>query len=781
MTNMPKATKTRSFAQRWGEWVVRYRWPVMILSILVALAAGTGAERLTFVTDYQIWFSKENPELRTFQANQKIYTKNDNVMFVVVPKSGKVFEGDALAAVEALTKAAWKLPYSKRVDSVTNFQYSRAKGDELIVADLVENAKTKTKAELAARQKEALSEPSLKGRLIPTRAHVTGVNVTLVLPESSTTAVTELVAASRKLAKTIAKEHPAISIRLTGTAMLDNAFSEASQQDGQLLIPIMFGVLLVVMAVLLRSLVGVIGTLLVVVLSVVFAMGSAGYAGIALTPPSAMAPTMIMTLAVADSIHFLVTMFAEMRKGMPRREAVVESMRVNFTPIVLTSVTTAIGFLSMNSSDAPPFWDMGNITATGVLAALVLSLLFLPAFVAIVPIRARTENSRGIAMMDRLADFVIARRRPLLYGMGAVIVVLFAFIPRIELNDQFVKFFDERVQFRTDTDFMTKNLTGIYQVEVSVPSGRTSGITGPQFLKALDNYAAWLRAQPETVHVSTITDTMKRLNRNMHADDPTWYKLPAERNLSAQYLLLFEMSLPFGLDLNDQINVDKSATRLVVTLRDVSAGTMRDFERRMKAWQAANLPAGMRGTPSGASLMFAHISERNITNMLLGTFIALVLISGLLIFAFRSLKIGLISLIPNLVPAGMGFGLWSILVGQVGLAVAVVAAMTLGIVVDDTIHFLSKYLRARREHDASPKEAVRTAFHTVGVALTVSTLVLMAGFLVLAGSSFSVNADMGLLTATTIGIALLVDFLLLPPLLMTLEEKSNADAVSQSA
>jgi len=781
MTELPKATKMRSFAQRWGEWVVRYRWPVMIISILVALAAGTGAERLTFVTDYQIWFSKENPELRTFQANQKIYTKLDNIMFVVVPKSGKVFEGDALAAVEALTKAAWKLPYSKRVDSVTNFQYSRAKGDELIVADLVENAKTKTKAELAMRQKEALSEPGLKGRLIPTRAHVTGVNVTLVLPESSTTAVTELVAASRKLAKSIAKEHPAISIRLTGTAMLDNAFSEASQQDGQLLIPIMFGVLLVVMAVLLRSIVGVVATLLVVVLSVVFAMGSAGYAGIALTPPSAMAPTMIMTLAVADSIHFLVTMFSEMRKGRPRREAVVESMRVNFTPIVLTSVTTAIGFLSMNSSDAPPFWDMGNITATGVLAALVLSLLFLPAFVAIVPIRARSENSRGIAMMDRLADFVIARRRPLLYGMGAVIVVLFAFIPRIELNDQFVKFFDERVQFRTDTDFMTKNLTGIYQVEVSVPSGRTSGITGPQFLKALDKYAAWLRAQPETVHVSTITDTMKRLNRNMHADDPAWYKLPGERNLSAQYLLLFEMSLPFGLDLNDQINVDKSATRIMVTLRDVSAVTMRDFERRMKAWQEANLPAVMRGTPSGASLMFAHISERNINNMLLGTFIALVLISGLLIIAFRSLKIGLISLIPNLVPAGMGFGLWSILVGQVGLAVAVVAAMTLGIVVDDTIHFLSKYLRARREGGASPEQAVRTAFHTVGVALTVSTLVLMAGFLVLAGSSFSVNADMGLLTAITIGIALLVDFLLLPPLLMTLEEKSNADAVPQSA
>jgi predicted RND superfamily exporter protein len=763
---------------------VRYRWPVLVLSILVALAAGSGAGRLTFVTDYQIWFSKSNPELRTFQANQKIYTKNDNVMFVVVPRGKKVFTGDALAAVEALTKAAWKLPYSKRVDSVTNFQYSRAKGDELIVADLVENAKAKSAAELAARRKEALSEPGLRGRLIPPSTHVTGVNVTLILPESSATAVTELVAAARALAKKIANEHPEISIRLTGTAMLDNAFSEASQKDGTTLIPLMFGVLLVVLAVLLRSLVGVIGTLFVVILSVVFAMGSAGYAGIALTPPSAMAPTMIMTLAVADSIHFLVTMFAEMRKGMARRDAVVESMRVNFTPIVLTSVTTAIGFLSMNSSDAPPFWDMGNITATGVIAALFFSLLFLPAFIAIVPVRARatgTGSSRGIRMMDKLADLVIARRRTMLYGMSAVIVVLFAFIPRIELNDQFVKFFDERVQFRTDTDFMTKNLTGIYQVEVSVPSGRTSGVTGPEFLKALEKYVVWLRAQPETVHVSAITDTMKRLNRNMHGNDPSWYKLPGARDLSAQYLLLFEMSLPFGLDLNDQINVDKSATRIMVTLRDVSAVTMRDFEQRMKAWQEANLPAVMRGTPSGASLMFAHISERNINNMLLGTFIALVLISGLLIIAFRSLKIGLISLIPNLVPAGMGFGLWSILVGEVGLAVAVVAAMTLGIVVDDTIHFLSKYLRARRELGASPQEAVRTAFHTVGVALSVTTLVLMAGFLVLAGSSFSVNASMGLLTATTIGIALLVDFLLLPPLLMTLEERSNADALPQSA
>ena len=186
----------------------------------------------------------------------------------------------------------------------------------------------------------------------------------------------------------------------------------------------------------------------------------------------------------------------------------------------------------------------------------------------------------------------------------------------------------------------------------------------------------------------------------------------------------------------------------------------------------------MKSKASGASLMFSHISQRNINSMLGGTLIALVLISGILIVAFRNVRIGLISLVPNLVPAGMGFGVWAIIVGQVGMSVAVVVAMTLGIVVDDTIHFLSKYLRARRERGASPEEAVRYAFATVGKALAVMTLVLVAGFLVLAGSSFALNANMGLLTAITIAIALMVDFLFLPPLLMKLEEKKYAASIA---
>jgi hypothetical protein len=271
------------------------------------------------------------------------------------------------------------------------------------------------------------------------------------------------------------------------------------------------------------------------------------------------------------------------------------------------------------------------------------------------------------------------------------------------------------------------------------------------------------------LHVNSLTDIMKRLNKNLHGDDPAWYRLPDQRDMAAQYLLLYEMSLPYGLDLNNQIDVGKSATRLVVTVANISSNEMLALEDTAQDWLKRNAPY-MRSDGASPAVMFAHIGQRNIRSMLTGTTVALVLISLVLVIALRSLKIGLVSLIPNLAPAAMAFGLWGVLVGEVGLALSVVTGMTLGIVVDDTVHFLSKYLRARREQHLDSPDAVRYAFSTVGMALGVTSVVLIFGFLVLTLSPFRMNADMGLLTAVTIAFALAADFLFLPPLLMKVDK-----------
>ena len=279
----------------------------------------------------------------------------------------------------------------------------------------------------------------------------------------------------------------------------------------------------------------------------------------------------------------------------------------------------------------------------------------------------------------------------------------------------------------------------------------------------------WLREQPETRHVTALTDVIKRLNRNMHGDQESFHKLPESRDLAAQYLLLYEMSLPFGLDLNNQIDIDKSSLRLTVNNRTMSTNEVLAFDKRVLEWIDQYAPSVETAGGTGGPMMFAHIGARNIVAMLVGTTIALILISFVLVAALRSFRIGLISMVPNLAPAAMGFGLWGIFDGQIGLALSVVTTMTLGIVVDDTVHFLSKYLRARREEGADAPDAVRYAFETVGSALVITTLVLVVGFLVLATSTFELNSGMGLLTAVVIALALAADFFFLPALLMSLD------------
>jgi len=312
-------------------------------------------------------------------------------------------------------------------------------------------------------------------------------------------------------------------------------------------------------------------------------------------------------------------------------------------------------------------------------------------------------------------------------------------------------------------------LTGIYYVDYSIDTKESGNISEPQVLADIKKFTDWLETQPEVIHVNSVTDTFTRLNKNMHGDDKDFYKLPDSRELAAQYLLLYEMSLPFGLDLNNQIDIDKKSTRISVTLETLSTKQILNFEERVDQWMLQNIPE-LRTVGASPSIMFAHIGMKNIISMLTGTTIALILISLILVLALKSWRYGLLSLIPNLVPAGIAFGVWSLIDGKIGLALSVVTAMTLGIVVDDTIHFLSKYLRARREKGLSAEDAVRYAFSTVGVALWVTSAALIVGFLVLSTSSFKLNSGMGLLTAIVIAIALIVDFFLLPPLLIKLDK-----------
>ena len=762
--------KNKKFVTKLSYQVTKHPWWVILCSILLVAGLATGIKNLEFKSDYRVYFSVDNPQLLAFEAIQNTYSKSDNVLFVVQPVDEQVFTVNTLQAITDLTEKAWQIPYSSRVDSITNFQHTVAEEDDLIVSNLVQDAINLSKFDLDRVKRIAINEPLLVNRLISKTGHVSGVNVTIQLPGKDSLESLDVANKAREIAAEIESQYPNIKLHLTGVVMMGNAFTEASLNDNETLVPIMYGLVIIVLLFCLRSFSASFSVVFLIILATIASMGAMGWMNLFLTPTSATAPIIILTLIVADCVHLLVTMLHNMRLGEEKQQAIRESLRVNFQPIFLTSVTTAIGFLSLNFSDAPPFRDLGNVVAIGAILALFLSLTLLPALLSVVPVKVGrlSRSSNDHLLITYLAKFVARRYKWLLALNMTIAIVFVSCLPLNQLNDEFVKYFDKTIKFRQATDFLNENMGGIYSIEYSIDTGQEGAVNNPVFLQKIDQFSIWLKQQPEVIHVNTISDTYKRLNKSMHADDEAWYKLPEQRDLAAQYLLMYEMSLPYGLDLNDQINMDKSGVRLIVTLQSLSSNEVLALESRFNEWLIKNMPE-VKFASASTDLMFANIGKRNIVRMIEGTVTALVLISMILMFAFRSIRLGLISLIPNLVPAGIAFGIWGVANGNIGLALSVVTGITLGIVVDDTVHFMSKYQRARIEKGFNRHQAVNYAFSTVGTALWITSAVLVSGFIILGFSHFTMNSEMGLMTAMTIAIALFLDLLFLPPLLMVLD------------
>jgi len=768
--------------QAYLELLQRWRWWWLGGLLVATVVLLSGLRFLTYTTDYRVFFNPDDPYLQRLNALHQTYTKDDTVMFVLTPREGDVFEPRVLEAVEWLTNQAWSISFVQRVDSLQNFQYTEGREDELIVRPLYRHASRLSWEERDRIRRIALSEPLLVKRVVSADGRVSGVHVTVRLPGlDEHTEVPRVVADVRRLVGELKQRYPQLEIRVTGGVLMSNAFPEASKKDMLSLIPLMFVLVFFALWGLLGSLMAAVWAYLVLLLAIGATMGLAGWLGFEISPPSAAAPNIILTVSVADCVHLLVSFLLSLRRGWLspldwrslQFKAIADSLRINAQPVFLTSLTTALGFLTLNFSNSPPFRDLGNISAMGVGFAFFYTLMLLPLLPMTVPVKVPLKEGDARSRSSAwLAELVLRRRTLLLTLLPMLVMGLALLASRNELNDDLIGYFSSKVPFRADTEYATSHLTGMYLIEYSLRAPPGGTVTDPQYLGVLDRFAQWYRHQPGVRHVYSIVDIIKRLNKNMHGNDPGWYRIPASRELAAQYLLLYEMSLPEGLELNDRINVDKSASRLTVSLDTLSSEELLALEARADHWLEANAPDYMRARAAG-TVMFAAIGRSNIRGMLVGTLVAFAVISLTLVVAYRSPLWGLVSLIPNMVPALMAFGLWALLQGQVSMGLSVVAAMTMGIVVDDTVHFLSKYLHARRRLGLSPDDAVRYTFGHVGSAMVITSVVLMAGFLVLTLSDFAINAQMGLLVAITIGFALLTDLFLLPSLLLLVDRRGR--------
>ena len=767
------------FAKRYAERVLAARWPVIIGSLVWVAVATSGITRFEFAADYRIFFDDDNPQLLGLEALENTYGKNENIAFLIVPDDGDATSEEALEAAVWLTDAAWQTPYTRRVDSLANFQHTTADGDDLYVRDLIDPLALSDAEARTGIRDIALSDPRIEGAILARNGDVSVVNVTIEMPaEDQLEAVAEVAEFALALAVEAEERFPGIDIRTVGTVMVNQTFVEASVDSQLIFLPASLLLMAVVLGVLVRGWAGVMATGIVIVFSIMASMGLGVWAGLPFSPPIAPAPTIVLMIVVASCVHLLVGLQQRLRAGDSRHDAIVGSLSLNLHPVFLASLTTALGFLSMNFSEVPPYRDLGNFIAFGIGASFVLSVTFLPALLSLLPVRAARERQFHGFSIRQLSDAALRHKKALFLTWLVIVPAMILAITRNELNDVLVHFFDESVEFRQDTDFMDERLSGNTLLEYSLHADAEGGVTDPEFLTEVANFAEWYREQPPVRHVAVITDTFKQLNQSMHGDDPAQYRIPESQELAAQYLLLYELSLPQGLDVNNQIDRSRTSTRVSISAETLYSADLLELNARAEAWLAENAPRVDDVNSTGPATLFAYIGQRNIQAMLLGTLVVLVAISAILLVTLRSLRVGLISIVPNLIPAVLGFGVWGLTVQQVSLSLSVVVAMTVGIVVDDTVHFLSKYLRARREYGHDPEDAIHYAFDTAGRALVTTTVVLVAGFLIFAFSPLIPTAQVGILTAMIIGFALIADLTLLPALLTTVDRGSPGRASS---
>jgi predicted RND superfamily exporter protein len=749
----------------------RLAWLVFVMLSVLLLLAASGAQFLSFTTDFRSYFSPENPQLQAFEQLEADFNKQDTLVFLVEmeDEESSVLNPLGINFLRELTRSAWQIPFARRVDSLINYQRIESTEDELIIDDLVGFDSEMTAEGISQLSTYIQQQPRLLNNFISGDESLALVVVSLALPDGDEQATKMLVADARARLDTLTQT--GISIKLFGSAIINLALAEAVERDMALLIPLSYLIIFTAIFFLTRSLTGTLLALSMTLLSVASVFGIFGWTGMQLTPVVGAVPSMIMIIVIADCMHILVSFQHYQKQGFEKAQAIIEAVRINIKPVLITSITTALGLLCLNFSESPPYRDLGNLVAMAAIIAGILALTWFPACLFIFTGSKIPKNSQHLRLdkaFSKMSRLIVTHPQRIIAASILSISIACIGIMQLEFNEQWHQYYDESYDVRIALDTQDKKLYGVNFIQYSVASGEAEGIYNVNYQKQLDQLVNWLDEQENVGYVDALSLQVKELNQKLQANDLQMFRIPDSREFIAQSLLAYEMSLPLGMGMEQYVNIDRSSTRLTVYLHKSSSKELISLDEKILSKVNINFPMLHIDSGTGLDMVFAKISDSNSLSLLKGTGLALLLISIILVLALKSLRLGLISIIPNIMPVVLAYGAWGYISGRIDLGLSIVACMSIGLVVDDTVHFLSKYKFARQQGKTT-EQAINYAFSTVGIAMLITTLVLTTGFSLLALSSFSPTHGMGALLALTAVFALVIDFLFLPILLMTFD------------
>ncbi|NND83504.1 MAG: MMPL family transporter [Gammaproteobacteria bacterium] len=747
--------------------ILSHPWRVLSISTLLLIVCFMGLGGLSTSNDYRSFLDDDYPGMVELAEIEELFYENKSGVLLVIPNDGTIFTEQALTAIQSLTADSWLVDKVARVDSIANFQHTRASGDELFVESLLPEYLPIDAARIELTRQVSLNEPATRGLLVSTDQSVGAINITFEFGGNEDLQLHEREAATvafMSLLDQYRQRYPEIEFRETGTFFVDYHSERFLNETNSILTPVMIVVMMLLLALLLQSLSGLLCAMVIVVGSGVITMGVFGWSNMLLEAVAAMGPIVIMTLAVADSVHIIVGAQTALGQGFDKTAAIKESLRINFMPVFLTSLTTALGVITFSFTDFPSLRKLGVIIALGVTVAFILSVTLLPVLMQWLPLKARLPNSFTHKFFRSLAQWSISNARIILPVALVSAALISSMASRGVIDESFQNMFHPDTEVSESIRISDEKLAGMLRLDVAVFSAEGEKITDPKYLRLVEDFSQWVLRQPDVTHTQTLTDTYKRLNKSMHGDQPEWYRLPEQADLAAQYLLLYEMSLPYGLDLSHQLTMDKTATRIIVSGRNVESVNVVALTNSIRQWFELNAPEVKVISAGIVALMSEVALHELIPKMARGGVIAILMVSLVLFFALRSWLLGLFGMLANIIPLAVSYGIWAMSGNIFNFVSVSVAGICLGMVVDFAVHFLDKFRHSLRS-SGDVNTAIYYAYEKVANPLLITAVVLMAGFFVLSFTKVANFAAIGQLTPLVISLALAFDLVVLPALL----------------
>lgn len=751
-----------ALGERFVDSILAYPKRYLAAGLLFVCALLPGMQYLAADFTHTGFFYPDDPKLLAFERFERQFGNDDSLVMVVHSPSG-VFDKDTVELVGELTDAMWLLPDIIRVSSLSNYSWVHAEGDDIMVDPFIPDHEPITQALLDQRRKIALEHENIPYYLISPDANTALIYATLRPSLDTQIPLLPIIHAARALKeKSQRTDH---TLYVYGGPAVTGGFEEATQNDLERLIPIVIGLIVLWLGLALRSIRGIFLAFSVVICSLLGAFSVLGWLNFSVTSMTGILPQIIIAIGVADAVHILVVFRQGRDEGLEPLEATRYTLLKNFQPTLLTSLSTSIGFFSFASSNLKSLASLGVVAGVSVLFAWLFTYFVLGPLLILAPLpkakHPEQKTKRYNEMAKSFVQFLERFRRPiLLFFVVLTALSLFASTKNSVNADPF-KYFAPGYPVRDANDFLNRVMGGAGGFNLVVRAGVDEGIKDPAFLSKVDVYQTWVESLPHVTQVVSVLDALKATHRSLHGGDQAYYKVPDSQAAVSQELLLYTMSLPQGMDINHQVTVRNDAMRVVVmwTIFDSES-----YLRERDVILAKGRELGLDVVAVGKGEIYQSMNSYVVESFIRSISIAMVLVTLLLMVVFRSVRIGLIALIPNCLPLIFGGAFFFLFQKPLDIGTVLVMSVCLGIAVDDTIHILSNYNRLARE-GLSHRDALIELFSHTTPALIVTTLILASGFGTLAFADFIPNMYFGIMTALILSSALITDLLFLPLLL----------------